>query len=519
MRGQGESSFMSRREIGIAILLFIAGMACRLPFCNDEIFLSDSADYLTAVRSGAVVQYFSTEEVTPLGLLRLYASPEIRNHVWDKLMREGDVSALRHFHSAASFVPHALLNGLGSNRVHRIVSACWGAILGSLIYLILRHAGASQVFSILSALICTLAPPVFETTIGFSPHEVYPVFAIATLYCFSAAIERGSAKLAIISGAGLAVSIATVELAPLLVIAMIVAVIPFRHARERVLDKQLAYPFLTGLGIGLVLAWPGGVFRGGYVVSYGIFAFMALFRRADYFAHVPIQVALLRPFGSGALGFAVYAGLLVGSLALLIRARVSLRLLVFLIYSMGTLVQGIGTSFQNVTYAAEFLIPFSVALAIALHEASTRLGWGKNVLILTSGIVFAIVAWSWPSQIEAFAKTQSTVASRVTEEIAEIRRTIPPGQSILVNNYYSSMRAYLPDYSIEETVDKQSIEARPAFHAASYCKLFDVDVLQSEAKTEVLQSGDACCRGGFSLTCPTLGNPKADRIHDPTGRP
>jgi hypothetical protein len=288
---------------------------------------------------------------------------------------------------------------------------------------------------------------------------------------------------------------------------MFLAALISRRAGEIASNKNLTVPFLKGLGLGLVLAWPGGVFRGGYLVSYGIFAFETIFRRSDYFGQDPIQTVLLRPFHGSPFELAVYAGLLLVSLLILWRGKIQFGLLTFLIYSLATLIQGIGNSFENGTYAAEFLIPLSVSTAIALHQASLRIPQRKNILILTAGILFAVVACQWPSRIRTFLDGQSRVASRVSAVMADVSRTVPKGRSILVSNYASEIKAYLPGYVIERTLHRDSMDVSPAFHASSYCSLVDVDALRSDARAQLPLMGDEYYTQGFSLSCPNADGP------------
>jgi hypothetical protein len=490
-----------RRDIWISLALFFVSFVIHLPFASDHVFVVDAADYLSAAGAGFAANYLNTNTVSPLDMNRIAHDPSVTEGVWDFLYDQDDLSSFRHWHVPVSFFPHALLGGPSTtNRTHRLIGIVWTALYAAAFFLILRYEGAGYLLSFLMAAAVTFAPPVFLTSLDLSPHELYPLVAILTLFSAVAAIERDQPVWYLLSGLLLAFAIATLELSPFLVL-VVAATILWSGAWRRFL---LHSRFPVALLAGLVLAWPGGIVRGGYLASYGVFVYQALFRREDYFGVSPSGSLLARPFGGQWLDVILYLGLLGAGLAAYLfprqetgekPLRLGLLAKAVLLYSGLMLLQGIANGFVVFSYRAEFLVPFTLGLGLVLSKPTERSGWGR-MLLIGAMLAFVVLGVAWPARIGKSLRAQDQTATRLEGALAELGPRLHPGTNLVALSHTGTFRLYLPSVRVIRKPGGIDLNHIP-LHT---CVLLDGATLDATARA-ALKTRGTWCKNEFVILC------------------
>ena len=144
-----------------------------------------------------------------------------------------------------------------------------------------------------------------------------------------------------------------------------------------------------------LLAWPAGIIKGSYFLSYGVFVYQILFRRYQ-FGDASFAVVLRRAAGANYLAAAFYVLVIVLAVIVLLRhGKRRPALSVFACYAVITFIQGIANKFHNPTYVSHFEFAlwslFALSLASLFERTTSRslrtsLVGGLALIIIVSGL-------------------------------------------------------------------------------------------------------------------------------------
>ena len=265
-----------------ALALFSISLSARIPFCTDHVFTYDAADYWRAIQVGFWAQYVGSDSISFSRFYRRYQSdPVFQQHPWGPLYNEADGSALRHFHVPLAFYLPAIANDWGLGRKSQLlIVATESSITVAVTYLILVGLTASELIAVLISLCLCFSPVLILAGTSLSPHPVFSLTAMVAVFALVRWLQTSQRGWFALLLAGCALSIAALELSPLL-IGTVLATFAlelwwWRNDPGYLWNagKMLAAGAAGVLGL-LSVIWPGGFLRGGYLMSYGTFVFQA----------------------------------------------------------------------------------------------------------------------------------------------------------------------------------------------------------------------------------------------------
>jgi 4-amino-4-deoxy-L-arabinose transferase-like glycosyltransferase len=494
----------------VAAALTLFAFVVRLPFCTDALHFSDSADYLRAARLGFRVNY--TGGVGLRDMVKAYRSdPEFPRHPWAVLMAQGDVGALRHFHVPLAYYPHAVLAQLGgSDRSHRFVVAAISSLFVAVAFLVLRASRVSLALAGAGTLVLATNPAFLLMSREISPHPLFLVLAALCLYSLGA-FPHAPRKYGPLALLAFGAAAATLELSLLLFLAAVIAAAlqaGYRQAASTLSSTRYALAGAALFLAWLTLLWPAGVFKAGYLISYGSYVFFALFRRSEYYKDASVSELLSR-LGSG--NEIVGALFFLASLAILawsLRSRKSPFALAFSIYSMLTLGQGWLTNFRNPTYVAEFVCVLWFPVLFALQGAVVRTGSPSRAwtLQLAAFVALGLLLAQHLRFIRSYRDPEIALSARVRAAIQILRNRYAPGTVFVVNRHHEVLGAYASEFLFEPGVWRGGLVPRLATRGG-FVVLVHADSLSPQQRALL---GPLCELGdtGFAVTC-TPAAPRA----------
>jgi hypothetical protein len=303
----------------------------------------------------------------------------------------------------------------------------------------LQLAGVHWLISSVAALAALLSPSVGDTFTDASPHTLFLLLTLALAFV----IGRTS-RLIYAEAILLAAVVATLELS-LIVIVAVLCLTGTRLLLHRRLPRPSGKPLLAFV-LALFVLWPGGVIRGGYGLSYGVFLFQALFRRGGYFGTATIGEILLRASDRSVPILLVLAAVALLAAFLLLRGRFDGYMEIVGWLTMGFAAQGALNKFHNPTYTAHFVVFSCVLAALCLQKWISRssglLPKAGSVAVLAI-LPLAIPGWHGSIRERTIARDQ--MSQRVSPVIGYLRQ-LPPDAVIVANadrpvwRYYTGRR-------------------------------------------------------------------------------
>ena len=450
--------------VGLSIFLF------HLPFAKDSYLVDDSADYLRAANTDFAAIYLNTNSASPVALHRLLKDPAFEAAPWDYLYFRGDNAALRHFHSPFSYYTmHVVSSMHGSDRDQRLLvsavtaSTCFAITMG----LILLDVPAALAASL--ALLAGVQTSYTEVSVDPTPHSWYMLFAVLFLLLFSRYLVGHRFRTLALSAIALGFAFATLEFSLELILSVPLTIgylwIFYRWPKSeiRALLKQIARAAPVFLGTTFVL-WPGGWLRGGYLESYGVTGATVFFKNKHAFgSKLTAGVIYQKLFDNRVDILAIFLFFVLALAFLSIKRKLSIGSIVFSSYAIIAFGLGVADHFRLGTYVSEFLLFLIVAAGFLCRDVLEHT-WGawRRPAIAAACILLLLgsaLEWSHRRNSMFYRPWLQPLMQTISAEI-------PKGETILVNDNWESLYAYLPGYDYEPTTAKNSNVPRTPARAA-----------------------------------------------------
>jgi len=491
------------------------------PQCTDALLRSDAADYLKASRAGFWANYADTGAMDPVSLVRRRSSDrEFREHPWAKMLRESDLAAFRHFHTAASLYPHAIAAAVNSgNRIHRLIPSIYAMILGCLVIAFFRQIGGGVWLGIFIAVLLLSRNAVAATATAFSPHALFLVLEFAFLGALGLAVDRRDKQWLLGAIGILAAAVASMELSFMLVAAACLALLVSWRSAGTLMGilwqiRLKALAVFTGV---LFLLWPGGFWNGGYAVSYGTFGFQILIRAREYFDPVDAAVIASRASGGNPMEIAIYVtALAAGVYLFVISGKKSFAGILVLMYCFLTLVQGYNNAFSNPTYVSHWSLAVWFLIGLCLHGISARLTRpgllraGKAAMLL-GAVALVTVSLRTTNEMVERAASRDARGHRL---VRLVESRLAPGSVLIVNRHRPSLSTYVPGIRVWHSRGKDTLAAQfPEDEAGAYY-LADIGAMDSETSQELASRWELCPAppetdlDGILISCAVLRQPR-----------
>lgn len=508
-------------HILLALALFGTALLVRKPLCTDELFVFDAADYIRAIQRGFWGQYSGSDSIPVSRFLRRFQDDaEFHRHPWGALYQENDAAALRHFHVPGGFYIPSWIDGSGGGpSAQKVGISILSALTIAMIYLILVHLGVSMWMALASALFLCFSPVSIVAGTLLSPHALFSLCAIGCMFAFCRWLETARNVWLAIFSVTFGVAVATLELSPLLFIAVLSTLVVRWWLASRTGQQLPLRKTLLGLaGSSLVagLIWPGGWLRGGYLLSYGVFVFQGLFRSAIYFQQRSFTSSVYRLGQDWVVGVGLLALLAVAIYGSWLEARrernVSdgrpLPLVGFSILAALLFAQGLGNGFRNTTYASHALFAIVMAAALAQEALRTRgrgigraVGMASGALIVILTAVGAVHVWrSWPQLAGPDAAEDP---ARVAGTIAELRKSFRPGTTFVVTEDPQAFITYARDFRFVGAASVTATAPEAWVKLDRYYLLFDTKAAKPPESVAFCAKGNLAGYG-FLVSCETL---------------
>jgi hypothetical protein len=438
----------------------VVGFAVRLPYCTDGPLRSDAADYFRSLRGGWASLYLDSQSIGLFDFCRLVRSRRgSDSHIWEYLSSIGDVSSLRHFHVPLAFYPHAIAaEYVSSARVHRLIPAAIGALTGGLCMLLMCRAGLTKTRAMLAALVVTTNLTYVRATTDFSPHPMFMLSAVGFLLIWSRYCETPTLGWLVASALAFSCSFAVIELAPaLLVGAALLGIHQHYVAGQRLAcwpaGGRRAIILAGGITLAaVVLIWPGGVIRGGYIKSYGVFAYQALFERTVLFGRTSAAAAVVQLLTSDPLLAAVLTPGILGVAMCWQRIRCRPAAFAIVVYAAISFVLNIGNHFKNNTYASEVLIFLIMAAWLGLAAIAARLPPKLRPAFAAVTVFYMLILVGHGLFASGAIRSADRHADEITMTVIQrLPQYLTHGAIVLTNTDAETYRLYVPGYTFWAT--------------------------------------------------------------------
>ena len=501
----------NRRSVTILFgaVVALASFAYFSRYCSDALFSDDAADYVRAAKIGFFASYFETRSVGLWGSIRIMKQyPQARLHLWDFLEQQDDPAPSRHWHVAPGFYGDAIASQLGAaSRTHRLIMAAAGAITVGTIFVGLRFASVDFLLAFATAALATLSPAVVSTSSTVSPHAPFLAALIASGFAFAQYLDKGGRARGIATGVTLGAAIATCELSITICVAFgLILVWRARRSGIRSTINLLPTP-VVALLITLLLLWPGGVLRGGYVLSYGMWCLSVLLRRSKNWGSWG-EASTRDILMSGAQGSPVvlllFVVIAIGVFLVHLSRKSNLHIQVFSWLVLGFFIQGILNRFHNPTYASHFVVLTWVLLAL-LCQQWVMLATGKArfpvfVAVCSMYLLLAIPTSGWPAASARAIEDEQRHSARAQKVIALANKMIPRGATILGNYDHEIWHLYLPQNVIQHSTSASNLQPRPWLRMPEeYWIIADPVWLSSDWRGRLPDLSPSDSAGGFVL--------------------
>lgn len=477
------------RRAAPVLLVVVIALALRWRHVDARLYTSDAADYARAAKASPGELYRGAHDASLPRLIALKRDPQAGAHPWDYLYRQNDGNALRHFHVPVSFYIASAVNAFGGEeRAQRMATSVAGAMAGAVATGGLLCLGAPWFASLLAGVLVVTDSRFIEITTDVSPHPWYILFALSCLMLSAFALRSGSRRARVAAWAALALSIATLEFAPLLVAAFLLAAVAGRLAKLPDAHKFVPRPLLARsartlafLAVMLFAIWPAGVLKGGYAVSYGFNnLIIPLLRSSSYYGPAGVGIILGNFFANQETFVLLCAATALAAAMGLRRRKMPADSLLFGCYCLAAFLFGSGGRFVYPAYAAEvtvFLAPFAALLwRDAAQSAPAARRWLSHAALAIFLLACGQSTW--------LALRTPPKSDPLAPVVADLPGYVPATETVLVNdiNDGRTYYLYLPQHRFELTVAPSTlVPRRGELESSIRYALLNTDILEPES--------------------------------------
>lgn len=477
------------RIIG-AVVLALTIFLLHLPATHDNLLFDDAADYMRAAEAPLIATWLDTDSASPLALAHLRrTSAQFRQHSWDYLYAVGDNNALRHFHSPFSFYPNHIVHAIfGTDRAVRVLTSAVSAATCGILFLLLVEFAVPLVPAVLLTLYAGLGSRFVEVSVDPTPHGWFILLSLAFLYLFARYLsthrERDLYAAAILLG----LCFATLEFSVqfFLTIPSILLALWFLQPDSLPRWGIAQRHALRAAGIFLLttfVVWPGGWFRGGYLITYGVLSATVLLHNKSAFGqHLTFGLVYDAVFRHHPILTIVFLFWIAAGILLLIRRGLTVPSIVVSTYTLFAFVLGLADHFKLNTYVSEFTIFLIAAAGLVLRDLVFEQPAKKRQrespptrdLVLTIASILLILGsiHEWRMRDDAW-----TTRPWLYAIFDGIRQQVPAGQTLLVTRNRQALSLYLPQYRFDPTASASSGQPRvPSRDRGVRYGLFDTPV-------------------------------------------
>lgn len=444
----------------LAALIGIVVFAFHLQFATNSYLVDDSADYLRAANADFASLYFNTNSASPVTLDRLLKRPGFSAAPWDYLYFRDDDAALRHFHAPFSYYMMHIVSALhGSNRDQRLLVSAVTAVTCFSITAGLIWLEIPAALAVLFALLAGVQASYTEVSVDPSPHSWYMLFAVLFLLLFSHYLAHRRFQTLALAAVALGFAFATLEFSLELILSVPMAIgclwafQRWSKAEVKALVKQMARALPVFLATTFVL-WPGGWLRGGYLECYGVTGATVVFKNKHAFgSKLTAGTIYQKLFAHNADLLAIFLFFVLMLVFLSIKRRLSVGSAVFSAYAVVAFGLGVADHFRLSTYVSEFLLFLIVASALLCRDLLEHTSGTQRRVAITAACMMLLLGTA-----QEFSHRRGSMSYRpwLSPIMQGISAQVPKGQTILVNNEWEALYAYLPGYDYEPTIDTNS---------------------------------------------------------------
>lgn len=343
-------------------------------------FAYDEADYMYAVSRGFAANYFDRPTIpfwtfVQKGLNQGMKSSG-RTSLSEYIRASNDIAFYRHFHAPLYYYWVLLHSKFVGNSEQSIRWASFDCLVLGYIAMYLGCLALAKrrprTTAILTSTLFLFSPAGIATTRLITPHGLYVVAAIVSLFAMAKLIDTGNVRYWYWSLAAVSLALLTIEYAVLLVATLAFCVIIRRRELFTGWDRARVAGFagrsiLLALAV-VAVAWPAGLFKLTLVKNYIFFAYFAMVRGNSYGTASAASVWFDRiatypvEFGLIIVGVLVAVGLLA-------RRRLDAWLLPFGVYGVLMILTTMLNRSPELTYIASLVAALIVITGTALVSA------------------------------------------------------------------------------------------------------------------------------------------------------
>ncbi len=416
----------------------------------------DESDYMYAVSRGFSANYLDENSI-PLSVFLAKGSgegiqAETPQELSDFIRASDDITFYRHYHAPLYYYWLTLTGSLlgRSELVMRRASFAillLGAVVMYFICLALARENR-RLAALIGVTFLLLSPVNIQTAMKITPHGLYAVVAVGSLFLLSQLLAGGGIKYWNLGLFSLAVALLTFEFAPLLFLTFMILV--WREWSSVFTDpeipdrKKLLVRSLAIIAVTLTAAWPGGVFKLTLIKNYLFFAYFNLIRGEAYGSTALLE-AWWQRIGSSPLEFVVVGGGLSVTASLFFKRKGNPGLLPFLTYAALIFLATIRIRSQFPTYFSSLTIVIYVICAVSLAEALK----GRRNLVKFGASGVLILCLIVNNLLNMRPLLPTTVSNPVINRTVDhFLHTPPAGKLLLPTTMRPTFHYYMPEYNL-----------------------------------------------------------------------
>jgi hypothetical protein len=421
----------------------------------------DEADYMYSMEKGFAAHYFDRNALSFLSFVKTGLTKGLKNDRATELSKSiryaDDINIYRHFHGPLYFYYMMLGrkfvgNGERAIRSFSLVLQFICSIIALLGCFLLSGAPHARIPALFAALLVLFSPSLYFTVSLVSPHGMYVLLCLMTLFLLAKAIASKKESYFFLSAATVALAFVTLEYAFLLVICWMVS------AGSVYLKDKSAFPHLWKFlfksfcihALVIVALWPAALLKLSLVKAYMFLAYFVLVR-----GHIYTSTPLLTFWRGRIAGSPVEYGIVALGVVLAVYVlwkKRNVTLIPFVTYLACIFLMEVKHVAPVPTYMSSLIAVGFVTAGMAVHELFQKKTPALTALLAALCILsFAFLRFSYlPGQQSPRLLLRTEMTEFLKKEMPERVLVARPMLS-LVHYYFRAMTA---DSYVSETYSK-----------------------------------------------------------------